>query len=941
MTTVTGLCRFEPRFAGRQLTLQHGCPAANDTDIEYVFNMSEDRLRYRAFISYSHRDKTWGDWLHRSLETFRVPRQLADRTEDSNSMPARVYPVFRDREELPTSSDLGTTINDALAQSESLIVICSPNSAQSRWVNEEILSFKRLGRGDRIFCLIVDGEPNASDDPARTTEECFPEALRYALGDDGELGDVRTEPIAADARKHKDGKRDSLLKVTAGVLGVGFDDLKRRDLQRQIRRWTWLSTGAICLLAVTTTLAVVAYQARNEAVRQEQMAQANYRKARSAVDRFFIEVSDNELFETHGLQKLRERLLRDGLEYYQGFLKDRENDPDLLLETALTHVRIGEMTSQIGDRNSALESYAKAEVILGKLIEEQPASFDLRLHRAELQDSVSVTLWSMGRRDKALERLTTAQRDLAQLVREDPSNADAQLAWKQALRNLGPFQRYAGRIEEARKTYEETWEAAQNGAGGTAGDSHPIETDLLAATAAMNLGVLYQENDGDLDAAKVWFNRAEKVAEAYLRYHQLEANLNDDRTEVTTVQELLSSIYTYLGANHSYTGNSAQARDATQRGLTVATMLAERNPDVTSYQEQVANLSSNLASLHGSDDDPEQTADLHKTAVATLQRLTVLHPDNLQYRFQLAQSHNNLGIHWVNLEQWQKAVDEYDEAVAQLRQIHEAVGENPVVMHQLINTQRNLGWALFSSGDAGRAQSAYETAGELLGALLESESGMSRADSLATLASIHLRLASIARQSEEPVHADEQSNRAAEYRKDEISTLESLRKDAPDGSAVTRRLVQALNLFGQELLALDRAEQAETAFDQAGRLYDLTRPPDEFEAPDRELIAHTCGNLGWIHLRHQSWDDSIQMSQSALQFDGDLAWVKMNLGNAYLCSGQYDKALSVFRELQSEADDHDTFIRTLEDEFKTLGELSITHPDMSRLRSDLFQQNSP
>ena len=78
-------------------------------------------------------------------------------------MPAKLFPVFRDREELSSSSDLNEQIKAALAQSADLIVICSPNSANSHWVNEEILAFKRMGREDRVLALIVDGEPDAAD----------------------------------------------------------------------------------------------------------------------------------------------------------------------------------------------------------------------------------------------------------------------------------------------------------------------------------------------------------------------------------------------------------------------------------------------------------------------------------------------------------------------------------------------------------------------------------------------------------------------------------------------------------------------------------------------------------------------------------------------------------------------------------------------------------
>jgi hypothetical protein len=120
-------------------------------------------FKYWAFISYSHRDKKWGDWLHRALETYRVPKRLRGEPTRDGVRPKKLFPIFRDREELPVSADLGTQINEALTQARYLIVVCSPNSARSRWVNEEIKYFKQLGRENRILALIVAGEPNASE----------------------------------------------------------------------------------------------------------------------------------------------------------------------------------------------------------------------------------------------------------------------------------------------------------------------------------------------------------------------------------------------------------------------------------------------------------------------------------------------------------------------------------------------------------------------------------------------------------------------------------------------------------------------------------------------------------------------------------------------------------------------------------------------------------
>ncbi len=195
-------------------------------------------LKYRAFISYSHADKEWGDWLHKALEHYRIPAKLVGMpTASAGPVPKRLYPIFRDREELPTSADLGGQITAALTASQFLIVIASPRSAKSRWVNEEVLAFKRLGREANILPIIVDGEPNAAGKPGfHPDTECFCPALKFAIRPDGTLSDTPFEPICADARPQGDGKPNALLKLVAGLLNVGFDALKQRDAEAARRR---------------------------------------------------------------------------------------------------------------------------------------------------------------------------------------------------------------------------------------------------------------------------------------------------------------------------------------------------------------------------------------------------------------------------------------------------------------------------------------------------------------------------------------------------------------------------------------------------------------------------------------------------------------------------------------------------------------------------------
>lgn len=214
-------------------------------------------VRYRAFLSYSHTDEREARRLHRWLETYRVPARIVGRETPRGAVPRRLVPIFRDRNELPASVDLNEQVRTALAESESLIVLCSPSARKSPWVEEEIAYFRDIHPDRIVLAALLAGEP----------EEAFPDALT----DDGP-STPRREPIAADFRKGGDGKL-ARLKLVAGLTSVGLDELVQREAQRQLARITAITTLAVVSTLILAALLVAAISARNEAERQRQQAE--------------------------------------------------------------------------------------------------------------------------------------------------------------------------------------------------------------------------------------------------------------------------------------------------------------------------------------------------------------------------------------------------------------------------------------------------------------------------------------------------------------------------------------------------------------------------------------------------------------------------------------------------------------------------------------------
>ncbi len=191
--------------------------------------MAPMRRRYRGFISYSQQDARKADRLHKALERYHVPEGLAPDQVDPRRR--RLGRFFRDMEDMSAAADISATVRGAIEDSECLIVVCSPRSAKSRWVAGEIEHFRQLGRGERIYAVIIDGEPNSGDPET----ECFPPALRVDAGVEPRPDAMPIEPVGIDLRKQSMAR--ACARIAAGLLDLRFDDLwqrDRRDAQRRL-----------------------------------------------------------------------------------------------------------------------------------------------------------------------------------------------------------------------------------------------------------------------------------------------------------------------------------------------------------------------------------------------------------------------------------------------------------------------------------------------------------------------------------------------------------------------------------------------------------------------------------------------------------------------------------------------------------------------------------
>lgn len=520
-------------------------------------------MRYAAFISYNHRDRKVAGWLHRALETYRFSRRLHGHLTPFGPLGLKLPPIFRDREELAAAADLAASVREALEQAASLIVICSPDGARSLWVNEEIRAFTALGRRDRIQCLIVAGEPNASrrpgGDPAR---ECLPPALFEQGG---------SEPLAADIRPGQDGREAAKLKLLAGIAGLDYDELRRRELARRNRRLARFAIAAAAGFLAMAALALFALASRQEAIAQRDLARRKTLTAERTVDfvKSMFAVADPS--EARGATITVREVLDRGA---QRVGRELSGEPSVRADLSTT---LGEVYTNLGllHRGDALlrqglqipgvdpDVRARQYLALAEARAWQAddagaaAAFEQALALARdpgsgRGDLVPRILVGLGEEQAFLDRAREGERNIRRALRADRrGGADRAIDTARDLEALGNLLFAQNRFAEARRAYEEALAVRL----ARQGELHPRTIQDLSQLGS----VAYMQQDGR--AAEVYWRRELPLAERVL---------GPDHSEIAP---MLNNVALAMIDRRAY----ARALPLLRRA--VAIQVAQRGPD--------------------------------------------------------------------------------------------------------------------------------------------------------------------------------------------------------------------------------------------------------------------------------------------------------------------------------------------------------------------------
>jgi len=535
--------------------------------IESVSDGKEREYKYKVFISYSHADNAWARWLHRVLESFKPPRGVECPGVPADERSKPLSPVFRDREELSSAASLSEAVSHALLESRNLVVICSPDAARSTWVNEEILSFKRLGRSGRIFCFIVDGEPHGAGDT-----ECFPEALRYEWKD-GALSNEPAEPLAADARRSGDGRTLAKLKLIAGILQVDLDNLRQRDLQRHNRRLLAFSTGSAAIAILTVSLAITAYLSNTEAQRRRAQAED--------LIGFMIGDLYGRLREIGRLEDFMS-IGNKAMDYFSS-LRDEDVDDKVLTQRAEVLTKIGNVRLDQGELAAALDSFREARAISVRLADTDPANAKRQIALGNSHFWIGLVYWQRGELQAAGDEFQKVIPIVDRVVAQEPDNPDWLVEKGYAYTNLARVFELQGQLERSLDLYREI--AAINDRL-LEMDPDNVQYRLEVGFAHNNIGKVVQSL-GRLEEAQKHFQADLDIKQA----------ISDSNPGQNTWRTFLATSHRFLGRNAMARGDYDLARTSFSSAIGILTALHRLDAENTEWKEWLASCEREIAAV--------------------------------------------------------------------------------------------------------------------------------------------------------------------------------------------------------------------------------------------------------------------------------------------------------------------------------------------------------
>ena len=569
-------------------------------------------------------------------------------------------------------------------------------------MNAEIDLFRALHAANhaRVLAVILSGEPNTTDASA----SCFPPALLQGNESAGTMGP--RHPLAADFRVGRDRRADAELRLIAALLGVEFDELRRREEERRIRRLRrWLALSAAVGLAFAS-LAVFAYKQRQVARESAIRAAVARGEAEKLVEFMLFDLRTK--LEVIGKLSLLEPANEKVLAYYET-VAPNDNSPEILRRRgAALHQRALDLFDH-GDVKKTIDMLLAAAAVQGKLVELTPQDADAHLALADTHRILANQRQDAGDSQGALKEIGQAIAQADQAVRLQPENhtASARLASlrteeAETLIRNGKTAEAEAKLASALETLEKL----------LALYPHDLEVKDRTAAAAWKLGFAYRRMS-DFAKAETAFKRSIALADelretdptniTYLRRHQLS----------------LSS----LGIMLEEAGRMDEALEVLKRCLVAAREIVARDPSNRIYVATLASTLSQISTTLAELDRNAEALPLAREHIELLEKFVSKGTASARARYSYAMALSTYGATLAATGNLTEAVVAERRAVEVQRKVSEQDPKDVKMRDDLGYIHSRLGVTLAEAKQFPEAEAEFATAISIMDEILAKDPG--------------------------------------------------------------------------------------------------------------------------------------------------------------------------------------------------------------------------
>lgn len=649
-------------------------------------------LKYRAFLSYAHGDASWGTWLHRALEGFRIDKDLFGRVTPLGPVPKTLRPIFRDRDDFSGGHTLTNATIAALDQSAALIVLCSIVSATRPAVNEEVRLFKSRHPNRPVIPVIIEGHP----------PDNFPPALRFAVAADGTVMDQPVTILAPDLRESGDGRELGLAKVIGGLTGLAPDDIYRRA-ERTRRRSANIRNAVIAVLAVFVVAAAgSAVYAWQQLKTNEAFLEATLRSATEIVNEAVAQAEKYSVPRTATLALLTraESLFENMARYGRPTPSFQRQKAWMLIQFARNYAIVGDTTKRQARADEASRIMAALVSVGGADWESERTLAATGMERGDL-------LRTQGKLPDALTSYIASRKIVEKLVHADPGNAELQrdLGFTQA--KIGEVLKLQGNLVMAKAAFNASFDLYDHLAKADPGNAG-WQRDLSGLHERIG-EVLFDQ--GNLPAALVAYNASLSIRDGLLKADPGHADW----------QHGLAAVYQKKGDVFRAQGNLVEALTSYVASRDISDGLAKTDPGNTVWQRDLGSIQQRIGVVFLDQGKLAEASTAHEATLGILVRLVKTDPRNADWQRDLSVAYGSVGDVLRLQGDLAGSLTAYKASFEIVQLLANADPRNA-------DWQRNLSVSHGKIGDVFRAQGNHPAALDALKASLAISERLARAD---------------------------------------------------------------------------------------------------------------------------------------------------------------------------------------------------------------------